>query len=159
MERGSPKSCFLFLGEVLCEVNWVSVLSDHLQTPPTSTTYPTLTDVVTQKESHTMLVYLLYMLVFLAKEEQLLSQQVSPEYLTYDSDLFSPPCSFIFHYILPLLTGLPSVESFGSVHLSALASAGPILIPGHTGICQHPLPSLFVAQCWFCTSAATEITA
>uniref|UniRef100_A0A669EDX4 Ectopic P-granules autophagy protein 5 homolog (C. elegans) n=1 Tax=Oreochromis niloticus TaxID=8128 RepID=A0A669EDX4_ORENI len=63
VERGSPKSCFLFMGEVLCEVNWVSVLSDHLQTPP---------------ESHTMLVYLLYMLVFLAKEEQLLSQQDSP---------------------------------------------------------------------------------
>ncbi|TKS78798.1 Ectopic P granules protein 5 -like protein [Collichthys lucidus] len=52
VERGSPKSCFLFLGEVLCEVNWVSVLSDFLQTPPTSTSYPTLPD--TQKESHTM---------------------------------------------------------------------------------------------------------
>uniref|UniRef100_A0A7N6F6H0 Ectopic P-granules autophagy protein 5 homolog n=1 Tax=Anabas testudineus TaxID=64144 RepID=A0A7N6F6H0_ANATE len=80
VERGSPKSCFLFLGEVLCEVNWVSVLSDHLQPPPMSipTTYPTLPDMSTQKESHTMLVYLLYMLVFLAKEEQLLSQQDSP---------------------------------------------------------------------------------
>ncbi|TMS03806.1 Ectopic P granules protein 5-like protein [Larimichthys crocea] len=76
VERGSPKSCFLFLGEVLCEVNWVSVLSDFLQTPPTSTSYPTLPD--TQKESHTMLVYLLYMLVFLAKEEQLLNKQDSP---------------------------------------------------------------------------------
>ncbi|XP_010772204.1 ectopic P granules protein 5 homolog [Notothenia coriiceps] len=78
VERGSPKSCFLFLGEVLCEVNWVSVLSDHLQPPPTSTTYPTLTDMGAQKETHTMLVYLLYMLVFLAKEEQILSQQDSP---------------------------------------------------------------------------------
>ncbi|XP_040898135.1 ectopic P granules protein 5 homolog [Toxotes jaculatrix] len=78
VERGSPKSCFLFMGEVLCEVNWVSVLSDHLQTPPASTTYPTLPDAGTQKESHTMLVYLLYMLVFLAKEDQLLSQQDSP---------------------------------------------------------------------------------
>ncbi|TDH12695.1 hypothetical protein EPR50_G00049980 [Perca flavescens] len=78
VERGSPKSCFLFLGEVLCEVNWVSVLSDHLQTPPTSTTYPTLPDTGTQKELHNMLVYLLYMLVFLAKEEQILSQQDSP---------------------------------------------------------------------------------
>uniref|UniRef100_A0A4W6GAP0 Ectopic P-granules autophagy protein 5 homolog (C. elegans) n=1 Tax=Lates calcarifer TaxID=8187 RepID=A0A4W6GAP0_LATCA len=78
VERGSPKSCFLFMGEVLCEVNWVSVLSDHLQTPPASTTYPTLPDIGTQKESHTMLVYLLYMLVFLAKEEQLLTQQDSP---------------------------------------------------------------------------------
>ncbi|XP_041793587.1 ectopic P granules protein 5 homolog [Chelmon rostratus] len=76
VERGSPKSCFLFLGEVLCDVNWLSVLSDHLQTPPTSTAYPTLPD--SQKESHTMLVYLLYMLVFLAKEEQILSQQDSP---------------------------------------------------------------------------------
>lgn len=72
----------MFLGEVLCEVNWVSVLSDHLQTPPTSMTYPTLAHVGTQKESHTMLVYLLYMLVFLAKEEKLLSQQVSPECLS-----------------------------------------------------------------------------
>ncbi|XP_056231949.1 ectopic P granules protein 5 homolog [Seriola aureovittata] len=78
VERGSPKSCFLFMGEVLCEVNWVSVLSDHLQTPPASTTYPALPDMGTQKESHTMLVYLLYMLVFLAKEEQLLSQKDSP---------------------------------------------------------------------------------
>ncbi|XP_037632839.1 ectopic P granules protein 5 homolog [Sebastes umbrosus] len=78
VERGSPKSCFLFLGEVLCEVNWVSVLSDQLQTPPTSTTYPTLPDTATKKESHAMLVYLLYMLVFLAKEEQILSQPDSP---------------------------------------------------------------------------------
>lgn len=78
VERGSPKSCFLFMGEVLCEVNWVSVLSDHLQTPPGSTTYPAVSEMATQKESHTMLVYLLYMLVFLAKEEQLLSQQDSP---------------------------------------------------------------------------------
>ncbi|CAJ1068858.1 ectopic P granules protein 5 homolog isoform X1 [Xyrichtys novacula] len=77
VERGSPKSCFLFLGEVLCEVNWVSVLSDHLQTPPSSA-YPSLPDTGAKKESHTMLVYLLYMLVFLAKEEQLLSQQDSP---------------------------------------------------------------------------------
>uniref|UniRef100_A0A8D3AF88 Ectopic P-granules autophagy protein 5 homolog (C. elegans) n=1 Tax=Scophthalmus maximus TaxID=52904 RepID=A0A8D3AF88_SCOMX len=78
VERGSPKSCFLFMGEVLCEVNWVSVLSEQLQTPSALTTYPTLPDAGTHKESHTMLVYLLYMLVFLAKEEQLLSQQDSP---------------------------------------------------------------------------------
>ncbi|XP_071755771.1 ectopic P granules protein 5 homolog isoform X1 [Centroberyx gerrardi] len=80
VERGSPKSCFLFLGEILCEVNWVSVLSDHLQTLPTSATqtYPTLPSAGTQKDTHTMLVYLLYMLVFLTKEEQLLSQQDSP---------------------------------------------------------------------------------
>ncbi|XP_017269325.1 ectopic P granules protein 5 homolog isoform X2 [Kryptolebias marmoratus] len=78
VERGSPKSCFLFMGELMCEVNWISVLSDHLQTPPSSTTYPALTNVATQKESHTMLVYLLYMLVFLAKEEQLLNKPDPP---------------------------------------------------------------------------------
>uniref|UniRef100_A0A672I9K1 Ectopic P-granules autophagy protein 5 homolog (C. elegans) n=1 Tax=Salarias fasciatus TaxID=181472 RepID=A0A672I9K1_SALFA len=66
VERGSPKNCFLFMGEVLCEVNWVSVLSDHFKTPSGA------------KESHSMLVYLLYMLVCLAKEEQLLTQQESP---------------------------------------------------------------------------------
>lgn len=72
VERGSPKSCFLFMGEVLCQVNWVSVLSEHLQS-----VYPPLTPEA-EKESHSMLVYLLYMLVFLAKEEQLLTQQDSP---------------------------------------------------------------------------------
>lgn len=76
VERGSPKSCFLFLGEVLCDVNWLSVLSDHFQTSPASTLYPSCPD--TLKESHAMLVYLLYMLVFLAKEEQIVSQQDSP---------------------------------------------------------------------------------
>lgn len=69
VERGSPKSCFLFLGAVLCKVNWVSVLSDSLQTPASSNTN-------IHTDSHKMLVYLLYMLVFLTKEEQLLSQPV-----------------------------------------------------------------------------------
>ncbi|XP_038145943.1 ectopic P granules protein 5 homolog [Cyprinodon tularosa] len=78
VERGSPKSCFLFMGELMCEVNWLSVLSDHLETPPSSATYPAVAGLITQKDSHTMLVYLLYMLVFLAKEEQLLSKQDSP---------------------------------------------------------------------------------
>ncbi|XP_034026058.1 ectopic P granules protein 5 homolog [Thalassophryne amazonica] len=76
VERGSPKSCFMFLGDVLCDVNWLSVLSDHVQTSSTSSVYPPLLD--TQKDSHTMLVCLLYMLAFLTKEEQLLSQQDSP---------------------------------------------------------------------------------
>ncbi|XP_055017592.1 ectopic P granules protein 5 homolog isoform X2 [Boleophthalmus pectinirostris] len=71
VERGSPKSCFLFMGEILCDVNWVSVLSEHLQTHPSLA-------LDAQKESHSMLVYLLYMLVFLAKEEQLLILQDSP---------------------------------------------------------------------------------
>lgn len=74
VERGSPKSCFLFLGEVLCEVNWVSVLSDSFETPPSATSpaYPTVPS--TSADTHKMMVYLLYMLVFLTKEEQLLSQ-------------------------------------------------------------------------------------
>ncbi|CDQ91173.1 unnamed protein product [Oncorhynchus mykiss] len=71
VERGSPKSCFLFLGAVLCKVNWVSVLSDSLQTPASS-------NINIHTDSHKMLVYLLYMLVFLTKEEQLLSQPDSP---------------------------------------------------------------------------------
>ncbi|XP_019722467.1 ectopic P granules protein 5 homolog [Hippocampus comes] len=79
VERGSPKSCFLFMGEILCEVNWISVLSNHLQPPPETLTGPLQSNVDLQKkESHTMLVYLLYLLVFLAKEEQLLSQKDSP---------------------------------------------------------------------------------
>uniref|UniRef100_A0A1A8FDK4 Ectopic P-granules autophagy protein 5 homolog n=3 Tax=Nothobranchius TaxID=28779 RepID=A0A1A8FDK4_9TELE len=78
VERGSPKSCFLFVGELMCEVNWVSVLSDNLQTPASSTIYPAPSDAGMQEESHTMLVYLLYMLVFLAKEDELLSKQDSP---------------------------------------------------------------------------------
>ncbi|XP_041741789.2 ectopic P granules protein 5 homolog [Coregonus clupeaformis] len=71
VERGSRKSCFLFLGAVLCEVNWVSVLGDSLQTPASSNRN-------IHTDSHKMLVYLLYMLVFLTKEEQLLSQPDSP---------------------------------------------------------------------------------
>lgn len=86
MERGSPKSCFLYLGEVLCEVNWLSVLSDHFQATPVSTACPAPPD--THNESHMMLVYLLYMLVFLAKEEQMLSQKVSPQFLNLGFNLF-----------------------------------------------------------------------
>ncbi|MEQ2283991.1 hypothetical protein AMECASPLE_017131 [Ameca splendens] len=78
VERGSPKSCFLFMGELMCEVNWISVLSNHLETPPSTTAYPALSGVVMQKDLHTMLVYVLYMLVFLAKEVELLSKQDSP---------------------------------------------------------------------------------
>lgn len=146
VERGSPKSCFLYLGEVLCDVNWLSVLGDHFQKLPTSTTYPTLPD--TQKESHTMLVYLLYMLVFLAKEEQILSQQVSPEYIMFHirvRDSFSLFHSFFF-FFPPQPPGLPSTQSVGPIRLSSLAPTGPVLIPGHSGVCQHPLPSLFAAH-------------
>ncbi|CAL8347833.1 unnamed protein product [Lota lota] len=77
VERGSPKSCFLFLGEVLCGVNWVSVLSDHLRAPPAhaASAYPALEP---QNDTHTMLVCLLHMLALLTKEETLLKQPDSP---------------------------------------------------------------------------------
>ncbi|KAK7934057.1 hypothetical protein WMY93_004953 [Mugilogobius chulae] len=71
MLKRKPEKLLFVYGGILCEVNWVSVLSEHLQTHPSLA-------LEAQKESHTMLVYLLYMLVFLAKEEQLLSQQDSP---------------------------------------------------------------------------------
>ncbi|KAL8204232.1 UNVERIFIED_CONTAM: Ectopic P granules protein 5, partial [Gekko kuhli] len=65
IERGSPKSCFLFLGSVLCDVNWVSVLSNawHPSPPP---------------ETHNMIVCLLYMAVLLAKEQQLVAKEEPP---------------------------------------------------------------------------------
>uniref|UniRef100_A0A8C3XNI7 Ectopic P-granules autophagy protein 5 homolog n=1 Tax=Chelydra serpentina TaxID=8475 RepID=A0A8C3XNI7_CHESE len=65
VERGSPKSCFIFLGSVLCDVNWVSVLSDAWNPKP-------------HPETHSMIVCLLYMIVLLAKEEQLISKEESP---------------------------------------------------------------------------------
>lgn len=142
VERGSPKSCFLYLGEVLCEVNWLSVLSDHFQAPPLSTPSPAAPH--TPNESHTMLVYLLYMLVFLAKEEQMLSRKVSPH-----------QGSCIQHFTLAFLClliigafvscpGFPSIQSFGAVHFSTLPPSGPFQLPGHSGLCQHPLPCIVV---------------
>ncbi|NXU49867.1 EPG5 protein, partial [Turnix velox] len=65
IERGSPKSCFLFLGYVLCEVNWVSVLSDAWNPSP-------------HPYTQSMVVCLLFMMVLLAKEEQLLGEEESP---------------------------------------------------------------------------------
>ncbi|XP_030323198.1 ectopic P granules protein 5 homolog isoform X2 [Calypte anna] len=65
VERGSPKSCFLFLGCVLCEINWVSVLSDAWNPSP-------------HPQTHNMIVCLLYMMVLLAKEEQLIGEEESP---------------------------------------------------------------------------------
>ncbi|KAK3538822.1 hypothetical protein QTP86_015946 [Hemibagrus guttatus] len=61
VERGSPKSCFLFMGEVLCKVNWISVLSEALSPQPSA-------------NAHMMVVYLLYLMVFLAKEDHLVSK-------------------------------------------------------------------------------------
>ncbi|XP_037020954.2 ectopic P granules protein 5 homolog isoform X3 [Artibeus jamaicensis] len=65
VERGSPKSCFLFLGSVLCEVNWVSVLADAWSPSPLP-------------ETRSMVVCLLFMMVLLAKEDQLVDQPDSP---------------------------------------------------------------------------------
>nr|XP_012645766.1 ectopic P granules protein 5 homolog isoform X1 [Microcebus murinus] len=65
VERGSPKSCFLFLGSVLCEVNWVSVLSDAWNLSP-------------HPETQSMIVCLLFMMILLAKEVQLVDQTDSP---------------------------------------------------------------------------------
>ncbi|KAM9262786.1 ectopic P granules protein 5 homolog isoform 3-T3 [Morus bassanus] len=65
IERGSPKSCFLFLGYVLCEINWVSVLSDAWNPSP-------------HPQTHNMIVCLLYMMVLLAKEKQLIGKEESP---------------------------------------------------------------------------------
>uniref|UniRef100_A0A8C6QJX0 Ectopic P-granules 5 autophagy tethering factor n=1 Tax=Nannospalax galili TaxID=1026970 RepID=A0A8C6QJX0_NANGA len=65
VERGSPKSCFLFLGSVLCEVNWVSVLSDTWNPSPLP-------------ETQNMIVCLLFMMILLGKEVQLVDQMDSP---------------------------------------------------------------------------------
>ncbi|XP_051514293.1 ectopic P granules protein 5 homolog [Myxocyprinus asiaticus] len=65
VERGSPKSCFLFMGELLCEVNWVSALSDALSPQPSPS-------------AQTMVVSLLYLMVFLAKEDLPLNKPESP---------------------------------------------------------------------------------
>ncbi|XP_051954087.1 ectopic P granules protein 5 homolog [Xyrauchen texanus] len=65
VERGSPKSCFLFMGELLCEVNWVSTLSDALSPQPSPS-------------AQTMVVSLLYLMVFLAKEDLPLNKPESP---------------------------------------------------------------------------------
>uniref|UniRef100_A0A4W2BVL0 Uncharacterized protein n=1 Tax=Bos indicus x Bos taurus TaxID=30522 RepID=A0A4W2BVL0_BOBOX len=65
VERGSPKSCFLFLGSVLCEVNWVSVLSDAWSPSP-------------RPETRGMVVCLLFMMILLGKEDQLVDQTDSP---------------------------------------------------------------------------------
>ncbi|XP_074057750.1 ectopic P granules protein 5 homolog isoform X3 [Macrotis lagotis] len=66
VERGSPKSCFLFMGSILCEVNWISVLGDAWNPNP-------------HPEIRSMIVCLLFMIILLAKEDQLVDQAVSLE--------------------------------------------------------------------------------
>lgn len=85
VERGSPKSCFLFLGSVLCRVNWVSVLSDAWNPCPLP-------------ETQSMVVCLLFMMILLAKETQLVDQTVSLgscDQLWLLSALFSPDDVFL----------------------------------------------------------------
>ncbi|XP_051019663.1 ectopic P granules protein 5 homolog [Acomys russatus] len=65
VERGSPKSCFLFLGSVLCRVNWVSVLASAWNPSPLP-------------ETQSMVVCLLFMMILLAKEAQLVDETDSP---------------------------------------------------------------------------------
>ena len=116
VERGSPKSCFLFLGEVLCEVNWVSVLSDSLQAPPPGGLYPPVAPPGphTHPDTHTMLVYLLYMLVFLTKEEPLLSQPVSTHYQVYTTTKYTLLPSIHYYQVYGTIkyTLLPSLHYY-----------------------------------------------
>lgn len=110
-----------------------------------------------------MLVYLLYMLVFLAKEEQIVSQQVrwrgskiKFHIIVRKSSLH--PFFFFYIFFLPL-AGLPSAQSAGPGHFSPLAPAGPLLIPGRPGLRQHPLPPLSAALLRFSISAAAQVGA
>lgn len=130
MERGSPKSCFLFVGEVLCDVNWLSVLSDHFQTSPASTLYPSCPD--TLKESHAMLVYLLYMLVFLAKEEQIVSQQVRFYARLQNAVSYLLSISFMFALNVSLPSTIPP-----RTPLSSVCWSRPPLCPGTNWTYPH----------------------
>uniref|UniRef100_A0A8C4I216 Ectopic P-granules autophagy protein 5 homolog (C. elegans) n=1 Tax=Dicentrarchus labrax TaxID=13489 RepID=A0A8C4I216_DICLA len=140
VERGSPKSCFLFLGEVLCEVNWVS--------------------------SHTMLVYLLYMLVFLAKEEQLLSQQDSPllsllvqstslPWHQLDLSSYQGILGYVSTHYPPSL--LLSADSAPQLLLKSLRSAAGLHPPEGSFIPLDNVPkrSDFVYVCWCVQSLVT----
>ncbi|XP_059845461.1 ectopic P granules protein 5 homolog isoform X1 [Hypanus sabinus] len=113
VERGSPKSCFLFLGTLLCKVNWVSVLSDAWNPhPPVHT--------------RTMVVYLLFMIVFLSKEGELTSKPESPLY-----NLLEQTSALPWHFVD--IASYQNVLSYFSSHYSPSTiivkdpSAEPIL--------------------------------
>nr|XP_014350649.1 PREDICTED: ectopic P granules protein 5 homolog [Latimeria chalumnae] len=93
VERGSPKSCFLFLGSALCEVNWVSVLCEAWNPQP-------------QLETQAMVVYLLFTMVFLSKEDELLSKP--------DTTL---KCQAYIHQVVQFLS---SLETSGQITLAVL---------------------------------------
>ncbi|XP_061672965.1 ectopic P granules protein 5 homolog [Syngnathoides biaculeatus] len=157
VERGSPKSCFLFMGDVLCEVNWVSVLSEHLQPPPEPAAGPPQSGADPRKESHTMLVYLLYMLVFLAKEEQLLSQQDSPllSLLTQctslpwhqlDLSAYQGVLGYVGNYYNPSL--LLSADSATQLLLKSLRSAAGLHPRPYEAAHTEETPKAAAFLCW-----------
>lgn len=120
VERGSPKSCFLFLGYVLCEINWVSVLSDAWSPNP-------------HPQTHNMIVCLLYMMVLLAKEEQLIGKEVLFEkvysYLSLKRD--SPLVTRKQAVTSSSLAGLWALKCFIKCHEQhACCSTNKILLRG-----------------------------
>uniref|UniRef100_A0A4W3HVB5 Ectopic P-granules autophagy protein 5 homolog (C. elegans) n=1 Tax=Callorhinchus milii TaxID=7868 RepID=A0A4W3HVB5_CALMI len=98
VERGSPKSCFLFLGTLLCEVNWVSVLSDAWNSQALLKT-------------QTMVVYLLFMIIFLSKEDELINKPESPLH-----NLLGQASSLPWHFVD--IISYQNVMSYFSSHYS-----------------------------------------
>uniref|UniRef100_A0A8C7EZR3 Ectopic P-granules autophagy protein 5 homolog (C. elegans) n=1 Tax=Oncorhynchus kisutch TaxID=8019 RepID=A0A8C7EZR3_ONCKI len=140
VERGSPKSCFLFLGAVLCKVNWVSVLSDSLQTPASSNTN-------IHTDSHKMLVYLLYMLVFLTKEEQLLSQPDSP-LLSLLVQSVSLPWHQVDHSSYQGIMGYVGTHYPHALLLSTDSAAQTLLLSLRSAAGLRPRPHGIVCMRW-----------
>ncbi len=130
VERGSPKSCFLFMGELLCEVNWVSVLSDSLSPQPSPS-------------AQTMVVSVLYLMVFLAKED--LSKPVSCHLFTLT--IFKG----LLEVNLPWFTstGVFCSQSPGPISFSSLAPSRFSFLSQCYTLCQHTLPSIPCSQSWY----------
>lgn len=139
VERGSPKSCFLFMGELLCEVNWVSVLSDSLS--------PKLSP-----SAQTMVVSVLYLMVFLAKED--LSKPVSGHLLTLNH---LQGC--LLEVNLPWFTspGIFCPQSSGPISFSALAPSRFSFLSKCYKLRQHTLPSIPRSQSWYFFTTCHQI--
>uniref|UniRef100_A0A8C2FK11 Ectopic P-granules autophagy protein 5 homolog (C. elegans) n=1 Tax=Cyprinus carpio TaxID=7962 RepID=A0A8C2FK11_CYPCA len=122
VERGSPKSCFLFMGELLCEVNWVSVLSDSLS--------PKLSP-----SAQTMVVSVLYLMVFLAKEDlskpessvlSLLDQSASLPWHLIDFPSYQNVTSYVSTHYPASLVLSPDTSSQHVIRLLRMAAGfGP----------------------------------
>uniref|UniRef100_A0A9J8ALV3 Ectopic P-granules autophagy protein 5 homolog (C. elegans) n=1 Tax=Cyprinus carpio carpio TaxID=630221 RepID=A0A9J8ALV3_CYPCA len=122
VERGSPKSCFLFMGELLCEVNWVSVLSDSLS--------PKLSP-----SAQTMVVSVLYLMVFLAKEDlskpessvlSLLDQSASLPWHLVDFPSYQNVTSYVSTHYPASLVLSPDTSSQHVIRLLRMAAGfGP----------------------------------